>query len=77
MNERVLLEIPEEMQRLALKYATEAGMSLNAYILETLEQRLEDTYFLKRAEAVMEARELGDDKTYTLEEVVSSLGLDA
>ncbi|WP_159946746.1 DUF6290 family protein [Rhizobium sp. 18065] len=77
MSERVLLEMPAEMQRLALEYATEAGMSLNAYILEALEQRLEDTYFLKRAEAVMEARERGDDKTYTLEEVVSSLGLDA
>jgi RHH-type rel operon transcriptional repressor/antitoxin RelB len=77
MNERVPLEMPGEMKRLALKYATEAGLSLNDYILETLEQRLEDTYFLKRAEAVMEARERGDDKTYTLEEVVSSLGLDA
>lgn len=76
MNKRVTLDMPEEMHRLVLQYAAESGAEPNAYMLEIIEDRLEDAYFLKRAEEVLEARARGESRTYSLEEVKRELGLD-
>lgn len=76
MNTRVTLDMPEEMHRLVLKYAAEAGADPNAYMLEIIEERLEDAYFVKRAEEVLAARARGESRTYTWEEMERELGLD-
>lgn len=76
MNTRVTLDMPEEMHRLVLKYAAEAGADPNAYMLEIIEERLEDAYFVKQAEEVLAARARGESRTYSLEEVKRELGLD-
>ncbi|MFN3508731.1 MAG: DUF6290 family protein [Allorhizobium sp.] len=76
MNKRVTLEMPEEMHQLVLKYAAEAGTEPDAYLLEMIEEQLEDAYFLRRAQEVLEARERGESRTYTLDEVKRELGLD-
>jgi RHH-type rel operon transcriptional repressor/antitoxin RelB len=76
MNKRVTLDMPEEMHRLVLKYAAEAGTEPDAYLLEMIEEQLEDAYFLRRAQEVLEARERGESRTYTLDEVKRELGLD-
>ncbi|MDR7028749.1 type II toxin-antitoxin system RelB family antitoxin [Rhizobium rosettiformans] len=76
MNKRVTLEMPEEMHQLVLKYAAEAGTEPDAYLLEMIEEQLEDSYFLRRAQEVLEARERGESRTYTLDEVKRELGLD-
>ncbi|NKN38583.1 CopG family transcriptional regulator [Agrobacterium sp. a22-2] len=76
MNTRVTLDMPEEMHRLVLKYAAEAGADPNAFMLEIIEERLEDAYFVKQAEEVLAARARGESRTYSLEEVKRELGLD-
>ncbi|MFN7126719.1 MAG: DUF6290 family protein [Allorhizobium sp.] len=76
MNKRVTLEMPEEMHQLVLKYAAEAGTEPDAYLLEMIEEQLEDAYFLRRAQEVLEARERGESRTYTLDEVKRELGLE-
>jgi RHH-type transcriptional regulator, rel operon repressor / antitoxin RelB len=76
MNKRVTLEMPEEMHQLVVKYAAEAGAEPDAYLLEMIEEQLEDAYFLRRAQEVLEARERGESRTYTLDEVKRELGLD-
>ncbi|MDO1581153.1 DUF6290 family protein [Rhizobium oryzicola] len=76
MNKRVTLDMPENMHRLALKRATEAGAELDTFILDLIEEKLEDAYFFERAKEVLEARARGESRTYTLEEVKSELGLD-
>ncbi|MCM2472959.1 CopG family transcriptional regulator [Rhizobium sp. CG5] len=68
--------MPEEMHRLVLKYAAETGADPNAYMLEIIEERLEDAYFVKQAEEVLAARARGESRTYSLEEVKRELGLD-
>ncbi|MDZ7875210.1 MAG: DUF6290 family protein [Rhizobium sp.] len=76
MNKRVTLDMPEEMHQLLVKYATEAGTQPDAYLLEMIEEQLEDAYFLRRAQEVMEERARGESRTYTLDEVKRELGLD-
>lgn len=76
MNKRVTLEMPEEMHQLVVKYAAEAGAEPDAYLLEMIEEQLEDAYFLRRAQEVMEERARGESRTYTLDEVKRELGLD-
>ncbi|WP_143530714.1 DUF6290 family protein [Rhizobium sp. RU36D] len=76
MNKRVTLEMPEEMHRLVLQYAEESGTDPNAYMLDIIEERLEDAYFLRRAQEVLEARARGESRTYTWEEMERELGLD-
>jgi RHH-type rel operon transcriptional repressor/antitoxin RelB len=76
MNKRVTLDMPEEMHQLVVKYAAEAGTQPDAYLLEMIEEQLEDAYFLRRAQEVMEERARGESRTYTLDEVKRELGLD-
>lgn len=75
MNKRVTLDMPEEMHRLVLKHAAEAGTEPDAYLLELIEDQLENAYFSERAREVLEARERGESRTYTLDEVKRELGL--
>jgi RHH-type rel operon transcriptional repressor/antitoxin RelB len=76
MNKRVTLEMPEEMHQLVLKYAAEAGTEPDAYLLEMIEEQLEDAYFLRRAQEVLEARARGESRTYTWDEMERELGVD-
>ncbi|PLK71931.1 CopG family transcriptional regulator [Rhizobium sp. TH135] len=76
MNKRFTLDMPEEMHKLVLQYAAEAGAEPDAYLLEMIEEQLEDAYFLRRAQEVLEARERGESRTYTLDEVKRELGLE-
>jgi len=76
MNRRVTLEMPEEMHRLVLKYAAEAGTEPDAYLLEMIEEQPEDGYFLRQAQEVLEARARGESRTYSLDEVKRELGLE-
>ena len=76
MNKRVTLEMPEEMHQLVVKYAAEAGTQPDADLREMIEEQLEDAYFLRRAQEVMEERARGESRTYTLDEVKRELGLD-
>ncbi|OJU04953.1 MAG: hypothetical protein BGN83_05975 [Rhizobium sp. 63-7] len=76
MNKRVTIEMPEEMHRLVLQYAAEAGTEPNSYLLDLIEERLEDAYFLKKAEKALEARERGESRTYSWQEMERELGLD-
>jgi RHH-type rel operon transcriptional repressor/antitoxin RelB len=76
MNKRVTLEMPEEMHRLLLKYAAEAGTEPDAYLLEMIEEQLEDAYFLRQAQEVLEARARGESCTYSLDEVKRELCLE-
>ena len=64
------------MHRLVLKYAAEAGTEPDAYLLEMIEEQLEDAYFLRRAQDVLEARARGESRTYTWEEMERELGVD-
>ena len=76
MNKRVTLEMPEEMHQLVIKYAAEAGSAPDAYLLEMIEEQLEDAYFLRRAQEVLEARARGESRTYTWDEMERELGVD-
>lgn len=76
MNKRVTLDMPEEMHKLLLQYAAEAGAEPDAYLLEMIEEQLEDAYFLRRAQEVLEARARGESRTYTWDEMERELGVD-
>ncbi|MFN3319132.1 MAG: DUF6290 family protein [Allorhizobium sp.] len=76
MNKRVTLDMPEEMHKLVLQYAAEAGAEPDAYLLEMIEEQLEDAYFLRRAQEVLEARARGESRTYTWDEMERELGVD-
>ncbi|MBP1850474.1 DUF6290 family protein [Rhizobium halophytocola] len=68
MNKRVTIEMPDDMHRLILKYAEEAGKAPDAYMLDILEERLEDAYFVKRAEEALDAIERGESRIVSGEE---------
>jgi RHH-type rel operon transcriptional repressor/antitoxin RelB len=72
MNKQLTLDMPDQMHRLLLKYAAAAGREPYAYVLDLLEEKLEDTYFLRRAEEVMQARQHGESITYTWEELLGA-----
>ncbi len=51
MNKRVTIEMPEEMARLVEAYAAEAGAKPDAYLLDLIEQHLEDLHDIAAADA--------------------------
>ncbi|MFB9950458.1 DUF6290 family protein [Rhizobium puerariae] len=75
MNKRVTIEMPDEMHRLLTEHAAQAGAETDAYMLDVLEQHLEDLNDIAAAEGAMERIRNGEP-TYTLEEVKLRLGLD-
>ncbi|CDN46529.1 MULTISPECIES: type II toxin-antitoxin system RelB family antitoxin [Neorhizobium] len=75
MNKRVTIEMPEEMHEAITEHAAKAGAKTDAYVLDLIEQHLEDLHDIALAEAAMERIRDGEP-TYTLEEVKLRLGLD-
>jgi RHH-type transcriptional regulator, rel operon repressor / antitoxin RelB len=75
MNKRVTIEMPDEMLKLVEEYAAKEGAQPDAYLLDVIEQHLEDLHDIALAEAAMERIRNGEP-TYTLEEVKQRLGLE-
>lgn len=68
MNKRVTIDIPEEMHRLIVKHAAEAGTQPDAYVLELIEHHLEDLHDLAAAEAALERIRKGESRVISAEE---------
>ena len=68
MNKRVTIEIPEETHSLIARYAEEAGTATDAYVLELLEQHLEDLHDIALAEAAMERIRKGESHVISSED---------
>lgn len=68
MNKRVTIEMPDEMHRLIERHAAETGRDPDAYVLELIEQHLEDQYFLTRAEEATRRIESGESQVVGAEE---------
>lgn len=75
MNKRVTIEMPDEMHKLIAEYAAQAGAEPDAYMMEVLEQHLEDLHDIALADAAMERIRNGE-RTYTWEEMERELGLE-
>jgi RHH-type rel operon transcriptional repressor/antitoxin RelB len=68
MNKRVTIEMPDEMLKLVEEYAAEAGAQPDAYLLDVIEQHLEDLHDIAAAEAAMERIRKGEDQVISSEE---------
>jgi RHH-type rel operon transcriptional repressor/antitoxin RelB len=68
MNKRVTIEMPDEMLKLVEEYAAEAGARPDAYLLDVIEQHLEDLHDIAAAEAAMERIRKGEDQVISSEE---------
>jgi len=68
MNKRVTIEMPDEMLKLVEGYAAEKGAAPDAYMLEVIEQHLEDLHDIALAEAAMERIRTGEDQIISGEE---------
>lgn len=68
MNKRVTIEMPDEMLKLVEGYAAEKGATPDAYMLDVLEQHLEDLHDIALAEAAMERIRTGEDRVISSEE---------
>jgi RHH-type transcriptional regulator, rel operon repressor / antitoxin RelB len=68
MNKRVTIEMPDEIHRLIAEHAAKAGAATDAYVLEVIEQHLEDLHDIAAADAVMERLERGEDRIVSAEE---------
>ena len=68
MNKRVAIEMPDEMLKLVEKHAAEKGAAPGAYMLEVIEQHLEDLHDIALAEAAMDRIRSGEDQVISSEE---------
>jgi RHH-type transcriptional regulator, rel operon repressor / antitoxin RelB len=68
MNKRVTIEIPDEMHKLIAEYAAQAGAEPDAYMIEVLEQHLEDLRDIALADAAMKRIRSGESKVVSAEE---------
>ncbi|EHS53451.1 MULTISPECIES: DUF6290 family protein [unclassified Rhizobium] len=75
MNKRVTIEIPEAMHKAIAEHAAKAGANTDAYVVDVIEQHLEDLHDIALAEAAMERIKNGE-RTYTWEEMERELGLE-
>jgi RHH-type rel operon transcriptional repressor/antitoxin RelB len=75
MNKRVMIDMPEEILRLVEEYAAQKGAAPDAYMLDVIEQHLEDLHDIALADAAMERIRNGE-RTYTWEEMERELGLE-
>jgi RHH-type rel operon transcriptional repressor/antitoxin RelB len=75
MNKRVTIEMPDEMLKLVEKHAAEKGAAADAYMLDVIEQHLEDLHDIALAKAAMERIRNGE-RTYTWEEMERELDLE-
>ncbi|SEL84388.1 type II toxin-antitoxin system RelB family antitoxin [Xaviernesmea oryzae] len=69
MNTRVTISMPEEMHRLILKHAAEAGAEPDSYMIEVLEQHLEDLHDVALAEAATARIKSGESKLISSQEM--------
>jgi|EndMetStandDraft_2_1072991.scaffolds.fasta_scaffold637603_2 RHH-type rel operon transcriptional repressor/antitoxin RelB len=68
MNKRVTIEMPDEIHRLIAEHAAKAGAATDAYVLEVIEQHLEDLHDIAAADAAMERIERGEEEIVSAEE---------
>lgn len=69
MNKRVTIEMPDEIHRLIAEHAAKAGAATDAYVLEVIEQHLEDLHDIAAADAAMERIRRGEDDIVSAEEI--------
>lgn len=68
MNKRVTIEMPDEIHRLIAEHAAKVGAATDAYVLEVIEQHLEDLQDIAAADAAMERIERGEEEIVSAEE---------
>ena len=68
MNKRVTIEMPDEIHRLIAEHAAKAGAATDAYVLEVIEQHLENLHDIAAADAAMERIERGEEEIVSAEE---------
>ncbi|MDR7143228.1 DUF6290 family protein [Rhizobium sp. BE258] len=68
MNKRVTIEMPDEIHRLIAEHAAKAGAATDAYVLEVIEQHLEDLHDIAAADAAMDRIERGEEEIVSAEE---------
>jgi RHH-type rel operon transcriptional repressor/antitoxin RelB len=60
--------MPDEIHRLIAEHAAKAGAATDAYVLEVIEQHLEDLHDIAAADAAMERIERGEEEIVSAEE---------
>ncbi|MCM2293837.1 DUF6290 family protein [Allorhizobium sp. BGMRC 0089] len=65
---KVTLNLPEKLHLLLRNRADAAGMRFDAYLLDLIEQHLDDMTDLAAAEAALGRLNKGEDKVLTAEE---------
>jgi RHH-type rel operon transcriptional repressor/antitoxin RelB len=68
MNKRVTLEMPEEMHKLIVEYASEAGAEPDDYLRQMIQRELENLQDLASADEAMRRIQSGEDKVVSSEE---------
>ena len=68
MNKRVTIEMPEEMLEAIAEHAAKAGAKTDAYVLDLIEQHLEDLHDIALADAAMDRIRKGEDQVISSEE---------
>ncbi|QLF69508.1 DNA-binding protein [Peteryoungia desertarenae] len=68
MNKRVTLEMPEEMHKLIVEYASEAGAEPDDYLRQMIQRELENLQDLAAADEAMKRIKSGEDKVISSEE---------
>ena len=68
MNKRVTLEMPEEMHKLIVEYASEAGAEPDDYLRQMIQRELENLQDLAAADEAMKRIQSGEDKVVSSEE---------
>lgn len=69
MNKPVTIEMPEEMYSTISEYAADTEMSVEAYLLEVIQQYIQDVSDMEAAEEEFERMEKGESG-YTEDEFV-------
>ena len=76
MTKHAVIDLPEEIYARLRDVAAQAGRSESEFMLEAVQQAIEDFGDFQDAEDITRRRLKGESKTYTLAEVSRRLGLD-
>ena len=76
MTKHAVIDLPEEIYDRLRDAAAISGRSEAEFMLEAVQQAIEDIEDLRDAEEITQRRLKGESKTYTLEEVSRRLGLE-
>lgn len=68
MNKRVTLDMPEEMHKLIVEYASEAGAEPDDYLRQMIQRELENLQDLAAADEAVKRIQSGEDKVVSSEE---------